>query len=316
MASPRSSRQSKHNYPNQPCPQGFYRWNNGFSSGCKPINDDQRRLARQFHGVSDGLNPLQRPISHANGFYDGYSNALPSPWSREWIDQMLDLGAMNPDTLLWRASQGGHRDLVQQALNRGATDYNQAMIGAADFGHLDIVKQLISHGANDYDRAISSAQSSHHQDVVDYLTQQRQQQSPTIKAPKVKSSKIKAHKIKSHKIRAPTIQSPTIHAPTIHAPTIQASVNSDDEELPPTFNGIYYDGAPQEADTDNIKTRLLDILGQANQPVPTLELARQVFGRGASKKMVNPALYSLLRHGRVRKFADERDVNPRWEINS
>jgi hypothetical protein len=320
MSLPRSPRQSKHNYPNQPCPQGFYRWNNGFSSGCKPVPEDRRRLARQFHNVGGPLSLRQPPMSQANGWNNGYSNGLPDPWSREWINRTLELGSISPDTLLWRASQGGHRDLVQQALNEGATDFNQALVGAAGFGHLDIVKQLLDHGANNYDSAIFSAQINHHQDVVDYLKQQQQQQkqqqkqSLKIQRPTVQASKVQGPTVQASKIQGPTVQASKIQGPTVQASKIPWSVNpEDDDELPPTFDGIYYDGAQALSDND-IKARLLDILSQANQPVPTLELARQVFGRGASKKMVNPALYSLLRHGRVNKLADERDVNPRWEL--
>lgn len=132
MSSP--GRPSIHNFPNQPCPLGYYRWNNGFSSGCKPIAEDRRRLALQFHGA---VNLSPRLL--ADGFDGG----------------------------------------------------------------------------------------------------------------------------------------------------------SSDEEL---------------------KSRLIAVLRRSNQPVPTLTIAREVYGPGASKKTVNPALYSLAREGRVYKIADERDVNPRWGL--
>jgi hypothetical protein len=57
MSSPR--RPSKHNYPNQPCPPGYYQWNNGFSSGCKPAQEDRRSLALQFRGVRGSMSPHQ-----------------------------------------------------------------------------------------------------------------------------------------------------------------------------------------------------------------------------------------------------------------
>jgi hypothetical protein len=60
-------RRSKHNYPNQPCPQGYYHWNNGFSSGCKPRVEDQRHLALQFRSVRDTPSPQAVPTNVADG---------------------------------------------------------------------------------------------------------------------------------------------------------------------------------------------------------------------------------------------------------
>jgi hypothetical protein len=57
MSSPR--RPTIHNFPNQPCPQGYYRWNNGFSSGCKSAQEDRRSLALQFRGVRGSMSPRQ-----------------------------------------------------------------------------------------------------------------------------------------------------------------------------------------------------------------------------------------------------------------
>lgn len=72
-----------------------------------------------------------------------------------------------------------------------------------------------------------------------------------------------------------------------------------------------YDGG-QYPPNERLKTQLLGILRRSRQPVPTLELARAVYGPSASKRMVNPSLYSLLSQGRVSKITDIGDVNPHW----
>jgi hypothetical protein len=65
MSSPRHH--SIHDFPNQPCPQGYYHWNNGFSSGCKPISEDRRRLALQFHRGAIARQQLEQAVGRVRG---------------------------------------------------------------------------------------------------------------------------------------------------------------------------------------------------------------------------------------------------------
>jgi hypothetical protein len=67
---------------------------------------------------------------------------------------------------------------------------------------------------------------------------------------------------------------------------------------------------------DELRTRLVEHVRQSTQPVPTLALARAVYGPQATRKMVNPALYSLERKGVLRKVAEDNGTNPRWVLGS
>ena len=53
-----------------------------------------------------------------------------------------------------------------------------------------------------------------------------------------------------------------------------------------------------------------------NGPTPqrTLAIAKAVFGKDATCKMVNKHLYGLLKNGRVEKIAEADGSNPRWRL--
>lgn len=63
----------------------------------------------------------------------------------------------------------------------------------------------------------------------------------------------------------------------------------------------------------DLKLSLLKILQQAEDPIPTLELAKRV-GKSTTKE-INPSLYSLLSSKQVEKIAEENGSNPRWRLS-
>jgi hypothetical protein len=67
---------------------------------------------------------------------------------------------------------------------------------------------------------------------------------------------------------------------------------------------------------EELRTRLVELVCQSTQSVPTLTLARAIYGPQATRKLVNPALYSLERKGVIRKVAEENGTNPRWILGS
>jgi hypothetical protein len=79
------------------------------------------------------------------------------------------------------------------------------------------------------------------------------------------------------------------------------------ESTPPTASPTL-PALPEE----ELKTRLVDLVRASTAPVPTLTLARAVYGPTATRKLVNPALYSLERKGVLRKVAEDNGTNPRW----
>lgn len=58
---------------------------------------------------------------------------------------------------------------------------------------------------------------------------------------------------------------------------------------------------------------LLEIL--SDEPLPTLEIAKRIFGPDATTKQVNPLLYSLLARHDVEKITEENGSKPRWKLS-
>ncbi len=63
-----------------------------------------------------------------------------------------------------------------------------------------------------------------------------------------------------------------------------------------------------------LPTLIIEYLSDKTEPVPTLQISKYVLGSKATKKMVNPALYTLQKLGKVQKIAEENGGNPRWII--
>lgn len=62
--------------------------------------------------------------------------------------------------------------------------------------------------------------------------------------------------------------------------------------------------------------QILEYLKGASKenPKPTLEISKAVFGNGATKRIINPTLYKLQKKGQIEKIANENGGNPRWYI--
>lgn len=68
-------------------------------------------------------------------------------------------------------------------------------------------------------------------------------------------------------------------------------------------------------DNEYIQLQILTFL-QDKDFTPTVEISKAVFGKGATKKMINTHLYSLLRQGQLEKESEEDGTKPRWKINN
>jgi len=63
-----------------------------------------------------------------------------------------------------------------------------------------------------------------------------------------------------------------------------------------------------------IHDSILEVLEFSEEPVPTLKIARHVFGKGSSKKAVNRYLYALEKEGVLEKLCDDDGTKPRWTL--
>ena len=59
---------------------------------------------------------------------------------------------------------------------------------------------------------------------------------------------------------------------------------------------------------------ILEYLGKQTDYIPTLAIAKEVIGEGATTKDVNPSLYKLLSRKKVEKKTEKNGTKPRWKI--
>ena len=60
--------------------------------------------------------------------------------------------------------------------------------------------------------------------------------------------------------------------------------------------------------------KILRFLAEKKEPVPTLVIAKQIFGDTAVAKMINPLLYSLAKQGKIVKTSESNGTKPRWSL--
>lgn len=63
-----------------------------------------------------------------------------------------------------------------------------------------------------------------------------------------------------------------------------------------------------------IRSRIVTFLNTQTAPAKTLDISKSIYGKGATAKLVNPALYSLEKEGVLIKTAKENGGDPRWTI--
>lgn len=66
--------------------------------------------------------------------------------------------------------------------------------------------------------------------------------------------------------------------------------------------------------THQIETTIIEALEFSDDPVPTLDVSKHVFGKEATKKKVNPYLYGLMKKGVVDKICEEDGTKPKWRL--
>ena len=72
--------------------------------------------------------------------------------------------------------------------------------------------------------------------------------------------------------------------------------------------------ATTELSLQDLRARILLFLNTQTLPAKTVEISKSIYGKGATAKMVNPALYSLEKDGVLVKVAKENGGDPRWSI--
>jgi len=65
---------------------------------------------------------------------------------------------------------------------------------------------------------------------------------------------------------------------------------------------------------EEAKARILEVLRNSSDPVPTLTISRALYGPKATRKMVNSQLYSLLSKNLVSKSSNPDGTNPHWSL--
>uniref|UniRef100_A0A0G4HAW8 Z-binding domain-containing protein n=1 Tax=Chromera velia CCMP2878 TaxID=1169474 RepID=A0A0G4HAW8_9ALVE len=78
----------------------------------------------------------------------------------------------------------------------------------------------------------------------------------------------------------------------------------------PEYNMLFTGrAAPASGSTASLRDRIVNFVFQQTEPVATLAIAKELVGRDATKKSVNPTLYSLEKENVIRKV---KDVPPMW----
>jgi len=60
--------------------------------------------------------------------------------------------------------------------------------------------------------------------------------------------------------------------------------------------------------------QIINYLRDKSEPIPTLNIAKFVFGKDATTKEVNPTLYKMASQGLITKIANENGSKPRWSL--
>jgi hypothetical protein len=69
-----------------------------------------------------------------------------------------------------------------------------------------------------------------------------------------------------------------------------------------------------ELSEQELRPRILAFLTAQTTPVKTIEISRNIYGKGASSKLINPCLYTLEKQGLLVKTAKNNGGDPRWSI--
>lgn len=65
---------------------------------------------------------------------------------------------------------------------------------------------------------------------------------------------------------------------------------------------------------NDIFNSIIEMLKSEDEPVPTLKIARCVFGEKATKKSVNRYLYIMEKDNLVVKTCEENGSKPKWSL--
>ena len=66
--------------------------------------------------------------------------------------------------------------------------------------------------------------------------------------------------------------------------------------------------------TEEVKDKIVAFLAESAGEQKTLSIAKHVFGKDATCKMVNKHLYGLSKTGEIEKISEPDGSNPRWKL--
>jgi len=66
--------------------------------------------------------------------------------------------------------------------------------------------------------------------------------------------------------------------------------------------------------TEEIKARITAFLTENEGEQKTLLIAKHLFGKDATCKMVNKHLYGMAKSGEIEKISEPDGSNPRWKL--
>ena len=74
-------------------------------------------------------------------------------------------------------------------------------------------------------------------------------------------------------------------------------------------------GKEKEKERDVLRETYEFFLESAETELATKVIAKHIFGKGATKKMINPTLYELQRLGVIERTSkDQKESNPHWRL--
>lgn len=69
--------------------------------------------------------------------------------------------------------------------------------------------------------------------------------------------------------------------------------------------------------TQNLESQIINYMidNPKELGIRTIDIAKAIFGKDATKKLVNPAMYKLGKEGKIKRIGDINAADPRWVLN-
>lgn len=70
---------------------------------------------------------------------------------------------------------------------------------------------------------------------------------------------------------------------------------------------------PKKMSTDELKSKIMDEL-EKGELLDASQITRAIFGKGATRKLVNPTLYVMFSKEQIFKHSPIKGMKPRWGL--